>query len=186
MSTRKIIGVIVGLFVTNAYATGENQIMTSKAYVDTNLATKQPILNPNGTDLRNNVVMYTDTAGEVSAKPISNTLTGNNINDQIPTVGGVNTALSDKQGKIAAGNAGDVVTYSGTAGSVGSHAVYNSNASYNANGLLQANHANKAIQNGLNNHLTCVEGNKDPNNSRCWLYDINTQSNNTIYTEHTN
>lgn len=64
MSTRKIIGVIVGLFVTNAYATGENQIMTSKAYVDTNLATKQPILNPNDTDLRNNVVMYTDTACE--------------------------------------------------------------------------------------------------------------------------
>ncbi|MBO7559798.1 MAG: hypothetical protein J6T27_01425 [Alphaproteobacteria bacterium] len=45
---------------------------------------------------------------------------------------GLATALSNKQNKIAAGNSGDVVTYSGTAGTVGSVAVYNTANAYNA------------------------------------------------------
>ena len=86
---------LVALFIAiPAFAETDAKTVTSKKYVDDQIATKQAILNANGTDLRDNVVMYTDTAGEVTSKPISSTLTGNNIDSNLPTVGAVNTGLA--------------------------------------------------------------------------------------------
>ena len=186
-----ILAAFVGFSAIADDEPGQNTVpanaVTSKAYVDFQISQKQPILNAEGTDLTNNVVMYTDEAGTVEAKPISNTLTGNNIGDNLPTVGAVNTGLAGKQANIPAGTtAGNVVTYSGNEGQVGEKAVYNASASYNANALVQANHVNDAIQQGLNSHLTCVTSDKDPATNQCWVYEINTQAANTVYTAHAN
>jgi len=180
---------VCAFVIGTAYATDaeDRKTVTSKKYVDDQIATKQPILNENGTDLRDNVVMYTDTAGEVTSKPISSTLTGNNIDSNLPTVGAVNTGLATKQDEIGAGTAaGNVVTYTGNAGTVGEKAVYNSSATYNQNALIEANHANTAIRTGLNDHLTCAPNGTDPATGNCWLWQINDQAVNTVYTPHGN
>ena len=180
---------VCAFVIGGAYATDaeDRKTVTSKKYVDDQIATKQAILNANGTDLRDNVVMYTNQAGTVTSKPISSTLTGNNIDSNLPTVGAVNTGLATKQDEIGAGTAaGNVVTYTGNAGTVGEKAVYNSNATYNQNALIEANHANTAIRTGLNEHLTCAPNGTDPATGNCWLWQINDQAANTVYTPHNN
>jgi len=181
---------IVALFIAiPSYATDsstDRKTVTSRKYVDDQIATKQPILNAAEADLRNNVVMYTNQAGEVTSKPISTTLSGTGIDNNLPTVGAVNTGLNTKQNEIGAGTAsGNVVTYTGSPGTVGEKPVYDSNATYNSNALIEANHANSAIRKGLNDHLSCVDGNRGPNNE-CWLWTIEDQAINTVYTPHNN
>ena len=174
------------IMIGTAYADTDSKTVTSKKYVDDQIATKQPILNAAGTDLRNNVVMYTDQAGEVTAKPISTTLSGTGIDNDLPTVGAVNTGLADKQNKIS-GTSGNVVTYTSSAGTLGEHAVYKTTTTYdttNAGALVEANHANSAIAKGLNEHLTCAPNGTDPVSGKCWLWQINDQAAGTVYTEH--
>ena len=86
----------------------------------------------------------------------------------------VDAQVGAKQQKIGAGTAGSVITYSGTAGTVGSHAVYNSGGAYNtqSTALIEAGQANTAIQNGLNAHMTCAESSADG----CLLWQINSVS----------
>ena len=187
--TGKICGMMLAVLIMigNAYATDsstDRKTVTSKKYVDDQIATKQPILNASGTDLRNNVVMYTNQAGEVTAKPISTTLSGTGIDNDLPTVGAVNTGLADKQNKIS-GTSGNVVTYTSNAGTLGEHAVYKTTTTYdttNAGALVEANHANSAIAKGLNEHLTCAG--TDSVSGNCWLWQINDQAAGTVYTEH--
>lgn len=165
---------------------------TTKNYVDTMAATKQEKISA---QTGNYVVMYPDStsgdtnhdgAGEIDARHVSDVLTGTASDNvavadvDIPTVGAVNAGLGGKQANIPAGTAGNIVTYSGTAGTVQSHDLYRANQAYNANGLIEADHANTAIQTGLNNHLSCTN-NTGPNNE-CWLYKINTQAAGTVYT----
>ena len=174
------------VMIGTAYAETDSKTVTSKKYVDDQIATKQPILNANGTDLRNNVVMYTNQAGTVTSKPISATLSGTGIDNNLPTVGAVNTGLADKQNKIS-GTSGNVVTYTSNAGTLGEHAVYKTTTTYdttNAGALVEANHANSAIAKGLNEHLTCAPNGIDPVSNNCWLWQINDQAAGTVYTEH--
>ena len=180
---------IVAIFISMpAYAddTTDRKTVTSKKYVDDQIATKQPILNADEADLRDNVVMYTNQAGEVTAKPISTTLSGTGIDNDLPTVGAVNTGLADKQNKIS-GTSGNVVTYTSNAGTLGEHAVYKTTTTYdttNAGALVEANHANSAIAKGLNEHLTCAPNGIDPASNNCWLWQINDQAAGTVYTDH--
>ena len=169
-----------------AFAETDAKTVTSKKYVDDQIATKQPILNANGTDLRNNVVMYTNQAGTVTSKPISATLSGTGIDNDLPTVGAVNTGLATKQDELS-GTSGNVVTYTSSAGTLGEHAVYKTTTTYdttNAGALVEANHANSAIAKGLNEHLTCAPNGIDPASNNCWLWQINDQAAGTVYTEH--
>ncbi len=176
------------IMIGAAYAddTTDRKTVTSKKYVDDQIATKQPILNAGGTDLRNNVVMYTNQAGEVTSKPISATLSGNGIDNNLPTVGAVNTGLATKQDELS-GTSGNVVTYTSNAGTLGEHAVYKTTTTYdttNAGALVEANHANSAIAKGLNEHLTCAPNGIDPVSNNCWLWQINDQAAGTVYTDH--
>ena len=192
----KIFAFAVYAFVIGtAYATDaeDRKTVTSKKYVDDQIATKQAILNANGTDLRDNVVMYTNQAGEVTSKPISGHLVADTANGEtqagidnnLPTVGAVNIGLADKQNIIPAKNTTKVVTYTATAGSVGEHDIYQgATATYNPNGLIESNHANSAIAKGLNEHLTCAPNGVDPVSNNCWLWQINDQAAGTVYTDH--
>ncbi len=178
-----IIAIVIAM---PAYADTAAKTVTSQKYVDDQIATKQPILNAGGTDLRNNVVMYTNQAGEVTSKPISTTLSGTGIDNNLPTVGAVNTGLATKQDELS-GTSGNVVTYTSNAGTLGEHAVYKTTTTYdttNAGALVEANHANSAIAKGLNEHLTCAPNGVDPVSNNCWLWQINDQAAGTVYTEH--
>ena len=178
--------IIASVIAIPAFAETDAKTVTSKKYVDDQIATKQPILNAAGTDLRNNVVMYTDQAGEVTAKPISTTLSGTGIDNDLPTVGAVNTGLATKQDELS-GTSGNVVTYTSNAGTLGEHAVYKTTTTYdttNAGALVEANHANSAIAKGLNEHLTCAPNGIDPVSNNCWLWQINDQAAGTVYTDH--
>ena len=84
----------------------------------------------------------------------------------------VTNQLATKQNKIGAGTNGSVVTYTGTAGSVGQKAVYNESASYNSAALVEAGQVNTAIQNGINGHLTCAESDSEG----CLIWRINPAS----------
>ena len=179
---------VCAFVIGTAYAddVADRKTVTSRKYVDDQIATKQPILNADGTDLRNNVVMYTNQAGEVTAKPISATLSGTGIDDDLPTVGAVNIGLATKQDELS-GTSGNVVTYTSNAGTLGEHAVYKTTTTYdttNAGALVEANHANSAIAKGLNEHLTCAPNGIDPVSNNCWLWQINDQAAGTVYTDH--
>ena len=86
----------------------------------------------------------------------------------------VTNQLATKQNKIGAGTNGSVVTYTGTAGSVGQKAVYNESAAYNSAALVEAGQVNTAIQNGINGHLTCDV--TDPSDGTCLIWRINPAS----------
>lgn len=81
----------------------------------------------------------------------------------------VQNQIASKQDKIGGGTNGSVVTYTGTAGNVSEKAVYNESAAYNANALVEAGQVNTAIQNGVNNHLTCIESDSEG----CLIWRIN-------------
>ena len=91
----------------------------------------------------------------------------------------VDAEVGKKQDKIGGGTEGTVITNTGTAGTVGSKGVYQTGGTntYNAQttSLIEANHANTAIQNGLNAHVTCYHTDTS-NNNDCDLWQINTLS----------
>ena len=86
----------------------------------------------------------------------------------------VDYKVDQKQDKIGGNTAGTVITNTGTAGVVGTKGVYKTTTAYSSqtDSLIEANHANTAIQNGLNRHVTCA----DPvggSASECLLWSIN-------------
>ena len=194
-----ILGVI--LMIGAAYADPDpNTIVTSQAYVDTQVATKQPLLEKKSS--ANFIVTYpvndSNDPGYATNTPtsreITDTWTTTTAADlaKVPTVGIVNTQLADKQNKIGGLTANTVITNTGTAGTVGSKPVYSESAAYsgdNTTALLQANQANNAIQNGLNAHLTCTSWVTTPvdhtnDNDYCLTWQINSLSG--PYTTHGN
>ena len=165
-----IISTIIATISTSAFATGQN-IVASKEYVDTEIATKQPALAGSGSNV---AVTYPTTAGGTpNSRTIGTTVTtGTNL----VTTGGVNTALNNKQQKINA-PANTVVTYTGTSGGTGSKAIYDSSGSYAAGNLAEVGHVNAAVAAGFNAHLTCAD-------LECTLYDVNQLSDSNTYVPH--
>lgn len=143
----------------------------SKNYVDTVVATKQPVLEQQSGDYA--VIYPTTTDGVVGARPIVTSVSGTAIG--LVTAGAVNSALNKKQDKIT-GTSGNIVTYNDELGATGSKPVYNTSKAYNnqTNALVEAEHVNTAVTNGFNAHLQCQEY-LVPNDttSGCLLYKIN-------------
>lgn len=91
----------------------------------------------------------------------------------------VDFEVGKKQQKIGGGEADTVITNTGEDGVVGSKGVYKTGSGNTYAGqttsLIEANHANTAIQNGLNAHVTCYHYDS-ANNNDCDLWQINTLS----------
>ncbi len=112
-----LIAIICVLAVAPAFAAGEN-VATSKAFVDTNVALKQ---------------------------------------DKIPANSGTT----------------QVLTNTGTAGTVGTKDIYNASGEYvdQKDSLIDAATMNAAVQNAINTEFKCVQYNpNDPTD--CWLVDV--------------
>ena len=166
-TSKLIIAAALSAVSAGAYAVGQN-IPTSKAYVDSNVATKQAILSANGA---NTAVTFPTTTGGTPGTRTINTSLGSSTSDTgLATTGSINTELNKKQGNIN-GTANTVVTYTGTSGGTSQKAVYSSGSAYSGqtSNLTEAQHVNAAVQNGFNAHLTCA-------NNDCTLYNVNTLS----------
>lgn len=92
----------------------------------------------------------------------------------------VDNELAGKQPIIdRAADDGKVATYTTSAGTLGAKAVYNEGGTYSSQqaALIEAQSVNGAIQQGLNNHVTChTYSNLPGQSSDCWLWQINDAS----------
>ena len=190
---------IFGLLITVGAAYAEEpsdavkrKSVTSQYYVDEKLKTKQPIVNAQS---GNYIVTYPTGGaannGVIGQRHIANVLSGNANdgtgavgNNDIPTVGAVNTGLNAKQAKLS-NTAGRLVTYGGTgaaAGTVGAADVYNETYTYasQTDSLVRAAQVNAAVANAFGGILTCsgwddgYNSTNDPNGDHCLYYTVDT------------
>ncbi len=86
----------------------------------------------------------------------------------------VDAGVAQKQDKLSA-NAGapQVLTNTGTAGTVGTKDIYTSSAAYSAqsDSLIDAQTMNTAVQNAIDAEFKCVQYNPNDSND-CWLVDV--------------
>ena len=147
--------------------------LTSKDYVDTAVLGKQPkISGTNG-----NLVTYGASAGAYGQKAVATSVGTDAAATTIPTTGAVVKGLNGKQAAIIGGTSGNLVTYSGTEGTVGSAAVYKTNAAYSGqtSALVQAQHVNAATANAFNAVMRCTDWPDDVphTDENCWLWQVN-------------
>ena len=164
----------------NAYAV--TSTVTSKGYVDNAVAAKQAIIPAQSGDY---VVMYPnddndDDDGAIGMRQIITDIDNYDEGNELVTVGAINSALQTKQGVIPAGTSGNLVTYTGTAGTVGSASVYNASNAYSGQttSLVQAQHVNTAAMNAFNAHLTCntYDNSGTQTAEHCLLWNVNNLS----------
>ena len=169
-----ITAVMLGLGTAMAGTT-----LTSKDYVDTAVLGKQPkISGTNGS-----AITYGASAGAYNERAIV-TSVGTDANaTTLPTAGAVVKGLNGKQEAIAGGTSGNLVAYSGTAGTVGVQTVYKTTSTYASQptALVQAQHVNTATQNAFNAVMTCNQhdpsvAEADWSNENCWLWQVNNLS----------
>ena len=183
-----------GLIITAscaAYATEpsdatKRKSVTSQYYVDTQVATKQPIV---GTKTGNYVVLYPTGGaannGVIGERHIANVLSGNAndgtgavSNTDIPTVGAVNTGLNTKQEKLSNPVSGRLVTYGDESGAVGAADVYNTDYTYasQTDSLVRAAQVNAAVANAFGGMLTCSGWDTGHENQEdyCLYYTVDT------------
>ena len=157
-----------------AYATGENERVTSMGYVNEELAGRQDKFQKLGADT---AITYSGTTdGAVGSRTITNDLgaESNTSSTAIPTVGAVDTKLDNKQNELDFA-ANTVLMNTGVAGEPMAKGIYQTSGDYNTqvDSLVDAATFNAALQNAINSELTCAQR-KDPNdpNSKCLLFNI--------------
>jgi hypothetical protein len=151
--------------------------LTSKDYVDTAVAGKQPVI----TGLTNgSAITYGGSAGAYNERAIVTSVGTDTAATTLPTAGAVVKGLNGKQEAIAGGTSGNLVAYSGTAGTVGVQTVYKTNAAYSGqtSALVQAQHVNAATTNAFNAVMTCNAWDPDVpvadrTDENCWLWNVN-------------
>lgn len=170
MQIRLTVAAMVGAFVVMpSFAVDGDKTVTSKQYVDSNIAQKQQIISKRANS--NTAMTFPTTTGGAPGERKINTAMGTSTSDSgLATTGAINTALNNKQEKITGGTSGDVVLYNQSGGISGdSKGVYNSTGTYTSQSqkLVEAQHVNDAVTSGFNAHLTCA------NPPDCTLWNVN-------------
>ena len=157
-----------------AYATGENERVTSMGYVTEELADRQDKFDKLGADT---AVTYSGSNnGEIGSRAIAGDLgaESNTSSTAIPTVGAVDTKLENKQDELDL-PANTVLMNTGVAGEPAAKGIYQTSGDYNTqvDSLVDAATFNAALQNAINSELSCAQR-KDPNDptSKCLLFNI--------------
>ncbi len=169
-----IIAVMCAFCVVGAYAAGENERATSVGYVAEELETRQDKFNKLGADTAMTYSGTTD--GAVGSRAITGDLGAetNTGATTLPTVGGVNTKVANKQDKLDFA-ANTVLMNTGTAGAPAAKGIYDDSGSYaeQTDSLIEAATFNAALQTAINSEFTCAQR-KDPNDptSKCLLFNI--------------
>ena len=171
---KKFIICLMMLCSFGAYATGENERVTSMGYVTEELDTRQDKFDKLGADTAMTYSGTTD--GVVTPRAITGDLgnESNTTNTAIPTVGAVDTKLENKQDELDFA-ANTVLMNTGVAGEPMAKGIYQTSGDYNTqvDSLVDAATFNAALQNAINSELSCAQR-KDPNDptSKCLLFNI--------------
>ncbi len=169
-----IIAIIFMVGAVTVYAAGENERATSVGYVAEELETRQDKFNKLGADTAMTYSGTTD--GAVGTRTITGDLGAetNTSATTLPTVGGVNTKVANKQDELDFA-ANTVLMNTGVAGAPAAKGIYDDSGSYadQQSSLIEASTFNAALQNAINSEFTCAQR-KDPNdpNSKCLLFNI--------------
>ena len=161
------------LSIGTAFATGGTGTdrATSKQYVINQLNTRQDNLGP---ETGTKAVTFGDEAGEVSSVEVKTSLGTSTSDASLPTVGSVNTGLSDKQNTIPAKDSNTVLTYTGVAGSVGEKGIYQDSGTYSTqmDKLIDAATFNEALRAGIESEFICAGY---APTGECWLWTIHNE-----------
>ncbi len=169
-----IIAVMCAFCVVGAYAAGENERATSMGYVTEELETRQDKFQKLGADTAMTYSGTTD--GAIGSRAITGNLGAetNTGATTLPTVGGVNTKVANKQDELNFA-ANTVLMNTGVAGAPAAKGIYDDSGSYadQQSSLIEAATFNAALQNAINSEFTCAQR-KDPHDptSKCLLFNI--------------
>ncbi len=169
-----IIAIIFMVGAVTVYAAGENERATSVGYIAEELETRQDKFNKLGADTAMTYSGSTD--GAIGSRAITGDLGAetNTSATTLPTVGGVDTKLDNKQDELDFA-ANTVLMNTGVAGTPAAKGIYDDSGSYadQQSSLIEASTFNAALQNAINSEFTCAQR-KDPNDptSKCLLFNI--------------
>ena len=164
-----VIAALIAVPVFAADPTPGDKTVTSKQYVDSNIAQKQDIITKKA-DANYSMTFPTTTGGAPGQRQIITNFNNVGTSDTtLATSGAIKTELNKKQVKLGLGNPGDVVAYGQQPGEIMAVPVYDSTGSYadQERGLVEAQHVNGAVTNGFNAHITCA------NPPDCTLWQVN-------------
>ena len=171
----------LGLIITLP-AFGENLSLTTLEYVEgvlDNYQDKFPAVN---TDTLITIDSTQDNG--INQMPIVDTVgTDPDDDDHVPTTGAVVTGLNGRQTAVVNISNQNIVTYSGTTGTVTATPIYNSTNNTFSNGLVTASTLNTAVTTAANSKVTCYQyATPGDTTSDCLLWQINTTPTNPLTT----
>ena len=172
----------LGLIITLP-AFGENLALTTVEYVEDVLDDYQDKFPAVNTDTLITIDSTQDNG--INQMPIVDTIVaGENDDDEhVPTTGAVVTGLNGRQTAVLNLSNQNIVTYSGTTGTVTATPIYNSTNNTFSNGLVTASTLNTAVTNAANSKVTCYQHQTPGNTSTpCVLWQINTTPTNPLTT----
>ena len=163
-------------FLTIGSVYADPVTVTSSDYVDDIMDARQNKITA-GTGDR--VVTYSTTAGQIGSRAILDDLTGTTTTDtNLATATAAEDAIYSKNQEVLNIGAPNVVTYSGTDGTMTSTPIYNSTLNTFSNGLVNAGTLNSAMTTAANNEMTCSEyiDGMPETDANCILWEINTSA----------
>ena len=172
----------LGLIITLP-AFGENLALTTLEYVEGVLDDYQDKFPAVNTDTL--VTIDSTQTNGINQMPIVDTIVaGENDDDEhVPTTGAVVTGLNGRQTAVLNLSNQNIVTYSGTTGTVTATPIYNSTNNTFSNGLVTASTLNTAVTTAANSKVTCYQHQTQGNTSTpCILWQINTTPTNPLTT----
>ena len=172
----------LGLIITLP-AFGENLALTTLEYVEDVLDDYQDKFPAVNTDTL--VTIDSEQSNGINQMPIVDTIVaGENDDDEhVPTTGAVVTGLNGRQTAVLNLSNQNIVTYSGTTGTVTATPIYNSTNNTFSNGLVTASTLNTAVTTAANSKVTCYQHQTQGDTSTpCILWQINTTPTNPLTT----
>lgn len=148
--------------------------VTSQDYVDSVMNTKQNKIASTSGD---RVVTYSTTAGQTGSRAILDDLTGTTTTDtNLAAAMAVEDALYSKNQQVLNIGAPNVLTYSGSNGTLTATPIYNNTMNTFSNGLVDAATLNTAMTAAANNEMVCSEyaTGMPETDANCMLWEINT------------
>jgi len=179
MNTKLLLPIIAMMIIPVVYA--DTVTVTSQDYVDNVMNTKQNKIAATSGD---RVVTYSTTAGQTGSRAILDDLSGTTATDtNFATAMAVVDPVDSKNIQVLNIGAPNVLTYSGSYGSLTATPIYNNTVNTFSNGLVDANTLNTAMMTVANNEMTCAQRATPGNDSsECILWKINTAAANPLNT----
>lgn len=180
MNKKILFAIIATMMMPVTYA--DTVTVTSQDYVDNVMNTKQNKIAATSGD---RVVTYSTTAGQTGSRAILDDLSGTTTTDtNLAAATAAEDAVFSKNQEILNIGAPNVLTYSGTSGTLTATPIYNNTVNTFSNGLVDAATLNTAMTAAANNEMVCHEyaTGMPETDANCMLWEINTAAANPLTT----